>query len=192
MPLIWIGKSLGIKSLDGRVYGPNLMLDAMDKGRETGVKHFLYGSTTQVLSRLKEELIGRFPGLLIVGCEAPPFGDVNSEVKKTLDRMLLESQPDVVWVGLGTPKQDFFVHEYRTRFPATFVGIGAAFDFLSGEKSQAPSWMQNIGLEWAFRLASEPRRLWRRYLIHNFIFILETFRHRPRILDDFKAEEVRD
>jgi N-acetylglucosaminyldiphosphoundecaprenol N-acetyl-beta-D-mannosaminyltransferase len=181
MPLIWIGRWLGFKHLVGRVYGPDLMLATMDRGRAKGVSHFLYGSTNEVLETLEIELRRRFPGLRIVGRESPPFCDLTGEEEVALLQSLSELKPDIVWVALGTPKQDAFVYEFSLRSSAAFVAVGAAFDFISGEKSQAPVWMRERGLEWIFRLAHEPRRLASRYLVHNFRFVAAVIRDRPSV-----------
>ena len=181
MPLIWIGRRLGLGHLEGRVYGPDLMLATMDRGRELGIRHLLYGSTNEVLTKLEAELRRRFPGVDIVGRDAPPFRELNAEEELVLEQRLADLRPDVVWVGLGTPKQDAFVHNFRHRAPTAFVAVGAAFDFISGAKRQAPLWMQDHGLEWAYRLAHEPRRLGSRYLVHNARFVAGVLRDRPKI-----------
>lgn len=181
MPLIWIGRRLGLVHLNGRVYGPDLMLAAMDRGRELGIRHMLYGSTDEVLTKLEIELRRRLPGVDIVGCDAPPFRDLSAEEELALEQRLADLRPDIVWVGLGTPKQDKFVYNFRHRVPTAFVGVGAAFDFISGTKRQAPLWLQDHGLEWAYRLAQEPRRLGSRYLVHNARFVAGVLRDRPKI-----------
>jgi N-acetylglucosaminyldiphosphoundecaprenol N-acetyl-beta-D-mannosaminyltransferase len=181
MPLVWIGRRLGLGSLIGRVYGPDLMLATMDRGRELGIRHLLYGSTNQVLTKLETELRRRFPEIDIVGRDAPPFRELNAEEEFVLEQRLADLRPDIVWVGLGTPKQDAFVYKFRERVPAAFVAVGAAFDFISGAKRQAPLWMQDRGLEWAYRLAHEPRRLGSRYLVHNARFVTGVIRDRPKI-----------
>ena len=180
MPLIWVGRRLGLGGLDGRVYGPDLMLATLDRGRELGLRHYLHGATDEVLAVLEADLQERFPGVEIVGRDAPPFRELTADEELALERRLIDLQPDVVWVGLGTPKQDAFVHRFGQRVPSTFVAVGAAFDFISGAKRQAPAWMQDRGLEWAYRLASEPRRLWRRYLVGNARFVAGVARDRPK------------
>jgi N-acetylglucosaminyldiphosphoundecaprenol N-acetyl-beta-D-mannosaminyltransferase len=181
MPLIWVGRRLGLAHLEGRVYGPDLMLAAMDRGREVGLRHYLHGSTDEVLTVLEAELRRRLPGVDIVGREAPPFRELTAEEELALEQHLDRLRPDIVWVGLGTPKQDLFVHDFRHRTPSTFVAVGAAFDFISGAKRQAPVWMQERGLEWAYRLAHEPRRLGRRYLVGNAGFVAGMVRDRPKV-----------
>ncbi len=181
MPLIWVGRRLGLDELDGRVYGPDLMLATMDRGRELGLRHYLHGSTADGLAVFEAELERRLPGVDIVGRDAPPFRALTAEEEAALEQRLIDLRPDVVWVGLGTPKQDRFIHHFRGRAPSTFVAVGAAFDFISGAKHQAPEWMQDRGLEWAYRLAREPRRLWKRYLVGNARFVAGVVRDRPRM-----------
>src|SRR5664280_90903 len=181
MPLIWVGRRLGLDHLDGRVYGPDLMLATMDRGRDLGLRHYLHGSTDEVLTVLEAELRRRLPGVDIVGSDAPPFRELTAEEEFALEQRLVGLRPDIVWVGLGTPKQDAFAHQFRRRVPSTFVAVGAAFDFISGAKRQAPVWMQKRGLEWAYRLASEPRRLGRRYLVGNARFVAGVVRDRPGV-----------
>lgn len=180
-PLVWIGRRLGLIQLKLPVAGTDLMLNTMDRGRELGIRHLLYGSTDEVLCKLETELRRRFPGVNIVAREAPPFRELTADEEIELEERLGELRPDIVWVGLGTPKQDAFVHNFRGRAPSTFVAIGAAFDFISGTKRRAPLWMQGRGLEWAYRLAKEPRRLGTRYLIYNARFLLGVIRERPKI-----------
>lgn len=181
MPLVWVGRRLGLDELNGRVYGPDLMLATMDRGRGVGLRHYLHGSTTDGLAKLEVELGRRLPGVDIVGRDAPPFRELNAEEETALQQRLVDLRPDIVWVGLGTPKQDVFIQHFRDRVPLTFVAVGAAFDFISGEKHQAPVWMQDRGLEWVYRLAREPRRLWRRYLIGNARFVAGLVRERPKV-----------
>ena len=171
MPLVWLGK-LGGYSVKRRVYGPELMESfLMDKkGRKR--RHFLYGGKPGVPERLAENMSERCPGLKIVGCYSPPFVPLTEEEDKTIVDMVNNLEPDVVWVGLGAPKQEIWMHAHRNtlRVPL-MVGVGAAFDFLAGVKSQAPSLIRENGFEWLWRLMSEPRRLWRRYLLYGPLFI---------------------
>jgi N-acetylglucosaminyldiphosphoundecaprenol N-acetyl-beta-D-mannosaminyltransferase len=153
-----------------RVYGPDLMLATLDRGRARGLRHYLYGATAQTLEALVQRVHERFPGVVIVGEEAPPFRELNDIEIAQMRERIVTAAPDVVWVGLGTPRQDEFVGKHADSLAATVVGVGAAFDFLAGAKRQAPLWMQRHGLEWAFRLATEPRRLWKRYVIGLPVF----------------------
>jgi N-acetylglucosaminyldiphosphoundecaprenol N-acetyl-beta-D-mannosaminyltransferase len=154
-----------------RVYGPDLFLDVFRLGEERGLRHYLLGSTSEVLADLEAELRRLHPDVRIVGTESPPFrAATEAEAEAQIER-LAAARAQVVWVGLGTPKQDWEAARLAQRVPAVFCAVGAAFDFVAGHKSQAPRWMQDRGLEWLFRLASEPRRLWRRYLFGNARFV---------------------
>jgi N-acetylglucosaminyldiphosphoundecaprenol N-acetyl-beta-D-mannosaminyltransferase len=181
MPLIWIGRRLGLKHLTGRVYGPDLMLETVDRGRSVGLRHYLYGSSPEVIERLVANLTRRFPGVDIVGAESPPYRALTEAESEALVERVRESAADVVWVGLGTPKQDRFVDDYRDRLNAALVAVGAAFDFHAGVKRQAPAWIQRSGFVWLHRLLCEPRRLWRRYLVGNTQFLWGVLRDRPRL-----------
>ncbi len=177
MPLVWLGRSQHPEIT--RVYGPDLMLAVCDAGRASGLTHYFYGGNEGVAELLREKLTARFPGLQVVGTFTPPFRDLNAAELAALQADITAKKPDVVWVGLSTPKQEKFM---ATHGPALdtglLIGVGAAFDFLSGRVPQAPRWMQRSGLEWLFRLGTEPRRLWRRYLLHNPMFVLRTLAQR--------------
>jgi len=176
-PLVWVARRRG-HAASGRVYGPDLMESALDLGRRSGVRHYLYGSTPSVLQALEDMVGKRWPGALIAGSESPTFGEISdSAINNAVDRAS-RAQADIVWVALGTPKQDLIVHRMAAIGDLTYVAVGAAFDFLSGNKMQAPRWMQRLGLEWLFRLLVEPRRLWRRYFVYNKRFIGVIWRNR--------------
>lgn len=180
-PLVWIARGLGMRQLTRRVYGPELMERSFGDGQPLGIRHYLYGSSKEVVGALSHVISHRWPGALLVGAEAPPFGDLSdAELDAAAERFEVAGA-DIVWIGLGTPKQDYVAARLAERSPQTFVAIGAAFDFIAGQKRQAPRFMRDHGLEWVFRLASEPRRLWRRYLVGNSVFIYENLRHRPRL-----------
>ena len=171
MPLVWLARRLGITSMTRRVYGPDLMVEVLNKGRRLGLRHYFYGSTPEVLDRLTDRLASGPDGVQIAGSEAPPFRPpTDQEVEESVRRMHAAGA-DVVWIGLGTPKQDEFVHRFADRIGLPTVAVGAAFDFLAGSVAQAPSLVQNLGLEWAYRLLREPRRLWRRYVFGNPAFV---------------------
>ena len=169
MPLVWLGRRRGY-ALERRVYGPELMETFLERtgGR---YRHFLYGGTEAVLAALVERLRDR-GGVNVVGTYSPPFRPLSAAEDQQVTSLINAARPDVLWVGLSTPKQErwMFSHRARLRVPVA-LGVGAAFDFLAGLKPQAPKWMQEHGLEWLFRLGSEPRRLWRRYLIHGSQFV---------------------
>jgi N-acetylglucosaminyldiphosphoundecaprenol N-acetyl-beta-D-mannosaminyltransferase len=173
MPLVWIGKLKG--HFTDRIYGPDLVLEMCRRGLDLGYRHFLYGAGPGVAEKMAENLKKRFPGLNIVGWHSPPYQDMtDEEAHKTAD-MINKTQPDIVWVGLGTPKQDYWMSRMRPYLEApVLIAVGAAFDLHSGRLRQAPIWMRRAGLEWFFRLLMEPRRLWRRYLIGNprFIYLI--------------------
>ncbi len=169
MPLVWALNLAGHHQPE-RVYGPELMRRALEERH--GLRHFLYGSTAEVLARLRRRVEKNNPDVQIVGTHSPPFGPIDQTMLDDATDRILRSEADVVWVGLGMPKQERWMIQMRDRLPrVTLLGVGAAFDFLAGTKPQAPRWMQQAGLEWLFRLATEPRRLWRRYLWNNPAFL---------------------
>jgi N-acetylglucosaminyldiphosphoundecaprenol N-acetyl-beta-D-mannosaminyltransferase len=183
MPLVWIARRrLGLAHMVDRCYGPDLLLAVLAAPRARGLKHYFYGSSPDVVERLAANLRERFPGVDIVGVESPPFRPLTDDESAALVERVRGSGADIVWVGLGTPKQDAFVDAYRDRLGAALVAVGAAFDFHAGMKRQAPVWVQRIGMEWAFRLLSEPRRLWKRYLVGNTRFVWGVLRDRPRLV----------
>jgi N-acetylglucosaminyldiphosphoundecaprenol N-acetyl-beta-D-mannosaminyltransferase len=159
MSIVWLLKWRGYRHVS-RVYGPDLMLAVCDRSQQQGWKHFLYGGAEGVAGALEAALVKRFPKLQVVGKYTPPFRPLTSEEDAEVKRRIDESGADIVWVGISTPKQERWMVEHCgvVKAPVMF-GVGAAFDFLSGRKSQAPRWIQRSGLEWRFRLATEPRRL---------------------------------
>lgn len=162
MGTVWFLRLLGHKA--GRVYGPDLMLAACRRGLESGWRHFFLGGTSQVADMLVSRLKADFPALQVAGVLSPPFRELSKNEKDAMVDQINMAWSDIVWVGLGSPKQEFWMAEFRQRLQApVLIGVGAAFDFLSGAKPQAPKWIQRMGLEWLFRLVTEPRRLWRRY-----------------------------
>lgn len=174
MPLVWIGRLRGHRSV-GRVYGPDLMLMLCERSVERGSRHFLYGGGPGVPQRLGERLMDKFPGLNIVGTHSPPFRELTEKEDRDVVAMINDTQPDYLWVGLSTPKQERWMHKHAGRVNApVMLGVGAAFDFHAGTKCQAPSWMGRLGLEWSFRLITEPRRLGPRYLRNNprFMYLM--------------------
>jgi len=171
MPLVWCGKWQGSKVIN-RTYGADLMLALCDISQKEGYRHYFYGGTDFALQNLETRLKERFPRLVVVGKYAPPFRELTAEEDEQFIAEINRLNPDILWVGLGSPKQDFWMvrHRESLNVPA-MVAVGAAFDFLSGVKRQAPRWMQRSGLEWIFRLCCEPRRLWKRYLVGNTKFL---------------------
>jgi N-acetylglucosaminyldiphosphoundecaprenol N-acetyl-beta-D-mannosaminyltransferase len=176
-PLVWVAHSRGI-ALSDRVYGPDLLLDVARAGQSVGLRHYFYGGTPQILDAFVQRLRGEAPELVVAGSEAPPFRPATEAELDELARRIHDLDVDVVWIGLGTPKQDHFVNDFAKRSGRACVAVGAAYDFLSGAKKQAPRWMQLRGLEWLFRLVTEPRRLWRRYLVGNTLFVYGVVRDR--------------
>jgi N-acetylglucosaminyldiphosphoundecaprenol N-acetyl-beta-D-mannosaminyltransferase len=173
MPLVWLLKQAGYVD-SGRVCGPDLMLALVQRGCEYGLRHFLYGSTPNTLARLERNLTARFPEAEIVGSLAPPFRPLTEAEDREVVATINESGAQVVWVGLGAPKQERWMAQHRAALePNVMVGVGAAFDFHAGVVKQAPKAVQQAGFEWAFRLAMEPRRLWKRYLTTNPRFVAE-------------------
>ena len=162
-----------------RVYGPDLFRDVFEHGQPAGLRHYLLGSTPDVIADLHAALLRSFPEAQIVGSESPPFRPLNAAETAEQRARIEASGAEVVWVGLGTPKQDFEAARMAGEISAVFVAVGAAFDFVAGHKRQAPRWMQRHGLEWLFRLASEPRRLWKRYVFGNARFLRAAVRARP-------------
>jgi N-acetylglucosaminyldiphosphoundecaprenol N-acetyl-beta-D-mannosaminyltransferase len=173
MPIVFLSRRRGHPRVS-RVYGPDLMLAFSEMAAERGYTNFYYGGADGVPEALVNHLTRRYPELRVVGAYSPPFRELTAEEEDAVVEMINLAAPDVVWVGLGSPKQDFWMARHRERLNApVLVGVGAAFDFLTGRVPQAPRWMQRSGLEWLFRLAIEPRRLWRRYLINNPLFIAQ-------------------
>lgn len=171
MPLVWLSRLNGLQHVS-RVYGPDLMLALCEHSLTQNYRHFLYGGADGVPERLADALVARYPALNIVGTYSPPFRAVTEQEDAAIVDMINATQPDIVWVGLSTPKQERWMAEHVGRVSApVLIGVGAAFDFHAGLKKQAPLWMQRSGLEWFFRLSTEPRRLWKRYLINNPKFV---------------------
>lgn len=171
MPLVWLAKLRRKGPEMERVDGPTFMKEAMQYGVSRGWRHYLYGSTPDVLDALERRLQEEVPGVQIVGSASPAFGEQTPEqAMRDLER-INASAPDLVWIGLGMPKQELWMDRYfqATNAPV-LLGVGAAFDFQAGAKARAPLWMQRAGMEWLHRLIQEPRRLWRRYLIGNAEF----------------------
>jgi N-acetylglucosaminyldiphosphoundecaprenol N-acetyl-beta-D-mannosaminyltransferase len=171
MPLVWLSRLRGFRHVR-RVYGPDLMLALCGRSVAAGYRHYLYGGGPGVADTLAGRLRRRFPGLRIVGTYAPPFRPLSACEDAGVCRAINRATPDIVWVGLSTPKQERWAAAHVGRLTApVLIGVGAAFDLHAGRKKQAPRWMQRGGLEWLFRLVQEPRRLWRRYLVNNPRFV---------------------
>lgn len=171
MPLVWLGRLKGHAHV-GRVYGPDLMLALCEATAARGTRHFLFGGAEGVAEALADNLKRRFPGLTIAGTYSPPFRSLTPQEDTQIVDMLRQAKADVIWVGLGAPKQERWMAAHCDLLPGSvLIGVGAAFDFHTGRARQAPIWMRQSGLEWFYRLVTEPRRLWRRYLINNPLFV---------------------
>jgi N-acetylglucosaminyldiphosphoundecaprenol N-acetyl-beta-D-mannosaminyltransferase len=166
-PVRWALKLLHGVRLADRVYGPHLMERICDRAAQAGLSIFLYGSTEETLSRLSRNLHAKYPALRIVGAVPSQFRRLTVTEERDLRGKIAASGADVVFVGLGCPRQETFVYENVEAIARPLIAVGAAYDFIAGTMAQAPAWMQRTGLEWLFRLANEPKRLWRRYVILN-------------------------
>jgi N-acetylglucosaminyldiphosphoundecaprenol N-acetyl-beta-D-mannosaminyltransferase len=172
MPLVWVARRRGFRAAE-RVSGPDVMLSLCDRGREIGMRHYFLGGRPGVPELLRDRLTRLYPGLEVVGAESPPFRPLTSDEEKELVARVNAAAPHVLWIGLGTPKQELWAADHEAAFDAPLLlPVGAAFDFHSGRVRRAPRWMRRVGLEWLFRLASDPRRLWRRYAVTNMRFIV--------------------
>lgn len=174
MPLVWIARLRGLLQVR-RVYGPDLMLAMSRRSARGDLRHFYYGGTEGVAERLRDRLRQANPDLDVVGCITPQFRAMTPEEEDALVSAINEARPDVLWVGLGMPKQELWMMRLRDRLEVpVMIGVGAAFDFLSGTKRQAPAWMRRNGLEWCFRLGTEPKRLFARYasVVPPFLLVL--------------------
>lgn len=181
MPLVWCARAAGVAGVT-RVYGPDLMLAVCEAGLAHGWRHFFYGGGPGLADTLAVRLGKRFDGLAVAGRYTPPFRPLTEEESAEVVAVINASGADIVWVGLSTPKQERWMDTFRPRLDAAaLIGVGAAFDFHAGTVRQAPRVLQRVGLEWAFRLAVEPRRLWRRYLRNNPAFIARIVARRPRV-----------
>jgi N-acetylglucosaminyldiphosphoundecaprenol N-acetyl-beta-D-mannosaminyltransferase len=171
MPLVWLSRLWGHPEVE-RVYGPDLMVACCAASATSGHRHFFYGGGPGVPEKLAARLTARFPALIVAGTWSPPFHELTDSEAEEVVQRIAAARPDILWVGLSTPKQERWMARFVGRVPVpVMIGVGAAFDMHAGLKRQAPRWMQRAGLEWVFRLAVEPRRLWRRYLRNNPRFI---------------------
>jgi N-acetylglucosaminyldiphosphoundecaprenol N-acetyl-beta-D-mannosaminyltransferase len=171
MPLVWLARAMGFRDVD-RVYGPDLMLAVCERSVAARWRHFFYGGAGGIPELLARRLTERFPGLVVAGTYSPPFRALTAAEDEAIVERINAAAPDLVWVGISTPKQERWMAAHVGRIDApVMVGCGAAFDFHAGVKRQAPRWMMRSGLEWAYRMMSEPRRLGPRYLVNNPLFL---------------------
>ncbi|RXH54194.1 WecB/TagA/CpsF family glycosyltransferase [Granulicella sibirica] len=171
MPLAWAGRSQGFAAME-RVTGPDITIEVFRRPEFAGVTHFLYGGDQGVVEELRERLLQRFPSARIVGIYTPPFRDLNLDEERYMEDLLSTLKPDIVWVGIGCPKQELCMARYTRRWNARLmIGVGAAFDFHTGRLRDCAPWIKRAGLQWLHRLIQDPRRLWRRYLVTNCTFV---------------------
>lgn len=184
MPLVWCAKRAGVADVE-RVYGPDLMLAVCEEGARQGWSMYYYGAAEGVPQRLAETLEARFPGLKTAGTFSPPFRALSEVEDREICEQINASGADIVWVGLSTPKQERWMAAHRDLLDApVLVGVGAAFDFHTGNVRQAPGWLQRSGLEWVFRLTMEPKRLWKRYGKIVPVFLVKIVRQRPTVVSE--------
>ena len=175
MPLAWLGR-LRKFPLKRRVYGPELFLEFCQQSQRNGYRHFFYGGHPGIPEKMVQVLKSSFPGIQIAGTLSPPFRALTLDEDEEIVKMINLAGPDVCWVGLGAPKQEIWMMQHRDRLRVpVLAGVGAAFDFVAGRVKQAPFWMREHGMEWLYRFFQEPRRLWRRYLICNLLFLYYVF-----------------
>jgi N-acetylglucosaminyldiphosphoundecaprenol N-acetyl-beta-D-mannosaminyltransferase len=174
VPVVWAGKRLHPHAAArwARVYGPDVMTGVLKESNSEGPRHYLLGGSPETLELLTECISSRWPMACVVGTESPPFRTPTADELEARDARIQESGATLVWVGLGTPKQDFEVRRLADSLPVTALAVGAAFDFIAGTVTQAPQWMQSSGLEWVYRFCREPRRLARRYVWGNPRFVM--------------------
>lgn len=171
-PLVWLGRRKGF-ALPSRVCGPELMTAFCRETASKGYRHFFYGGAPGVAEDLGSRFAAQFPGLVVAGTYCPPFRSLGVEEDREIIETIERSRADIVWVGLGAPKQERWMLEHRTALSVpVLIGVGAAFDFHTGRIPRAPGWMRDHGFEWLFRLGMEPRRLWKRYLILGSQFVI--------------------
>jgi len=191
MPLVWALRAMGMPGQE-RVDGRHIFDATIRAGLERGTRHFLYGSTPETLGAISGNLRRQYPGIKIAGTHSPPFRPLTAgEVDADLAR-IRDSGAQVVWVGLGMPKQELWMHEMHPQLPGvSMAGIGAVFDWVAGNATEAPDWMQRVGLEWLYRLSQDPRRLWRRYIWNNpaYLVLLGVQVGRRRIGRRLRADE---
>ena len=191
MPTVWIGHLQGFHQMD-RVFGPELMLRIAERSVRRGYSHFLCGGQPGIAEQLRDALVHRFPGITILGTYTPPFRSLTAAEERELVSKIEELRPQIVWVGMSTPRQELFMARYLPRLKTTLmIGVGAAFDFHIDKVRQAPRFLQRIGMEWFFRLCMEPKRLYKRYFEIVPLFILYNARELIKSLVTTTTKEVK-
>jgi N-acetylglucosaminyldiphosphoundecaprenol N-acetyl-beta-D-mannosaminyltransferase len=172
VPTVWVGRWEGYENM-GRVFGPDLMAEICRRSATSGLTHFLYGGKTGIVEELRSNLESWYPGIRIVGTHTPPFRPLSAAEKTALREEIARLRPDIMWIGLSTPKQERFMAENLSSLDCkVMIGVGAAFDIHTGRVADAPNWIKTAGLQWLHRLCQEPSRLWKRYLINNSGFVV--------------------
>ncbi|EOR28257.1 bacterial polymer biosynthesis protein, WecB/TagA/CpsF family [Clostridium sartagoforme AAU1] len=175
-PLSVVSKIRGFNEAE-RVTGPDLMGEIFKISKEKGYKHYFYGSTEETLENLIKNIKNKFPNLEVVGAFSPPFRELNDEEDKVIIKEINSRNADFVWVGLGAPKQEEWMYKHKNKVNSVMIGVGAGFDYYAERIKRAPIWMQKHNLEWLFRLAQDPKRLFKRYLVTNSKFIYLNIKH---------------
>jgi N-acetylglucosaminyldiphosphoundecaprenol N-acetyl-beta-D-mannosaminyltransferase len=171
MPLVWLGKAKGYDNME-KCSGPDMMGHILEDSEKMGYTQYFYGGTDESLEALRQNLSRKYPLLKILGMYSPPFRPLTQEEDERVINEINEKAPDFIWVGIGAPKQEFWIAEHANKINrGVMFGVGAAFDFHAGTLKRAPLWMQKHGLEWFYRLTREPGRLWKRYLVTNTLFV---------------------
>lgn len=190
MPLVWQQKQAGCDFAE-RVYGPDILHAMCHKTEHLNVRHFFYGGWQDVAPKIQRTLNTQYPDLQVVGTFSPEKINIEHEPQQETIDLINRLDPDIVWVGLGSPKQDLWMQAYQPHLNAKLlIGVGVAFDYLAQTKPQAPLWMQRHGLEWFFRLLTEPRRLWKRYFFYNSRFIVRAILDSPKQITQVKEQNI--
>jgi N-acetylglucosaminyldiphosphoundecaprenol N-acetyl-beta-D-mannosaminyltransferase len=191
MPIVWLLRWMGLRG-QPRVYGPQLTLHVCEAAAKAGIPVGFYGGTERAVTRFASRMQERYPGLKVTYVCSPPFRPPSDQEREAAIENIHRSRCRILFVGLGCPKQERWMAQHRGLLPAVMMGVGAAFDFLSGEKPQAPPWMQAAGMEWLFRLATDPRRTWYRYVYHNPRFVALVAAHSVRAIFKSSSSQSQD
>lgn len=178
-PLSGYSRLKGFKEAK-RVTGPDLMVELFKISHQRGYRHYFYGSTQKTLDTMKAVIDKDYPDMIVAGMYAPPFRELTKEEDEKVIQLINDSQPDIIWVGLGAPKQEMWMHEHMGKLNAVMIGVGAGFDYLAGYIKRAPWLMQVLYMEWLYRLVQDPRRLWKRYVTTNVKFVKYIFKEEKK------------